>query len=291
MMGRYYESWARRSSLPPARGRDTTGSGRFPRQRRIVERWRLSSHLVAISLLGVALGLGVLWAVGELKHGQWMPVRTVAVRGVAAERAEEIRAYAGVPAGAPLFGIDLDEVARRVREHPFVAGATVRRVPPEGIEIDVNERVPVAVLSAGGLYLVDERGVPFKRADPHDGVDLPVVTGISREALLDDRGRRDLDIALMAIVEYARAGEPAGALSEVHLEKHRGASLVFPGGLRVEVGSTGFAQKYAQLRRVLDELARREAQASFIYLNDDRRPERVAVRLRASAEMLARFGT
>lgn len=265
-----------------------TGSMPVPRWR-ADERRRLAA-LPLFVVVAVASAVGVVYAVKALKSGDVMPVRSVAVRGVADERGREVRAYADVRLGAPLFGVDLDEVAARVREHPFVRAVTVRRVPPDGIEIEVTERTPSALVAAGTLYLVDDTGAAFKRARPGDGLDLPVVTGL--EASDFEGGAPPLlATALEAIRAYQESARPAGELSEAHVDAGRGVTLVFAGGLRVAVGEGDFASRLTRLERVLGELKTRELQASFIYLKDERRPERVAVRLRASSEMTAHPGT
>jgi cell division protein FtsQ len=247
------------------------------------------------ALLGVSglAALGVLHVAGWVERSDALPVRTVAVQG-ASEGApvEEILAYAGVEPGAPLFAVDLEGVAARVLEHPYVAQATVRRVPPDGIEVSVETRVPRAVLApsaldAGGLYLLDAGGRVMKSARVGDGLDLPVVTGFAAADIASGAASEALAAAVSLAEAHAGAGAPGGAASEVHLVPGVGFELVLEDGTRVRVGDDGpevMKAKLARLDAVVRRLSQEGRRASFIYLDDERRPERAAVRLRPMAE-------
>jgi cell division protein FtsQ len=228
-----------------------------------------------------------------LKRTDALPVRTIAVRGVSDARAAEVTSYAGVEPGASLFSLDLAAVAARVSEHPWVKDAAVRVVPPDGLEIVVAERAPKALLAVGDLYLVDEEGAPFKAARPGDGLDLPVVTGLDAErvAAADGKGTDDVRAALALLAEHERQGVPGGTVSEVVVVQGVGLDVVFTSGLRVRMGRGDFPGKLLRLASVLKKLETEKLQASFVYLDDARRPERVAVRLRGGAERLPSSGT
>lgn len=250
-------------------------------------------RLFAVSmLLLVAVGgaVGIIELVRTARHGDVLPIRSVAVSGVEARQAEEIRAYANIPLGTPLFGVDLAGVADQVGEHPFVKSATVRRVPPDGIEIDVQTRVPKALVALDQLYLLDEDATLFKRAIPGDGLDLPVITGMHG----DDDDDEDPDLltrALAVIARYEQSPQVAGELAELNVHPGRGFTLVFQHGLRVAVGEGDLDKRLATLGIVLAELHTQGREAKFIYLSDAKHPERVALRLVAPAEMPGRSGT
>lgn len=93
-------------------------------------------------------------------------VREVRVTGTELLSVGQVRAAAAVIPGTPLARVDTDEVARRVRALAPVAEVTVHRSWPSTVVIDVRERVPVAVVRAGGGYdVVDVNGVVFNRVD------------------------------------------------------------------------------------------------------------------------------
>ncbi len=247
---------------------------------------------------GMALfGLAVLAAVGVVQVASWaekthaLPVRTVAVRAAPGapaldeQRADEVRSYAGVVKGQPLFSVDPDAVAARVLEHPFIASAVVRRVPPDGVEITVTPRAPVAALSAAGaVYLVDARGGVMKSARAGDGLDLPVITGLAAADVASGAAAPALCGAVGLLAAFAAAGAPGGPAGEVTALPGGGFDLVLEDGTRVRLGRDKLEDKVARLDAVVRRLQSAGRTASFIYLDDDRRPERAAVRLRPERE-------
>lgn len=250
--------------------------------------------------VGVAAAgaVGVVRLDGWLRSDDVLPLRSVAVAGVSGERAREVVAYAEVSQGEPLLGVDLDVVKARVEQHPFVDTASVRRVPPDGLEIEVRERRPRALVALDGvLYLVDERGAPQKRAMPGDGLDLPVITGIGADAFAgtftggEESGGAvlpapdALGVALRVLASHEAAGAPGGALAEVRMETAERPVAVLADGTRVVLGEGDYDEKMARLSRVMEALSRQGKGAERVRLDDDRRPERVAVRLRARPEM------
>jgi cell division septal protein FtsQ len=64
-----------------------------------------------------------------------------------------------------------------------------------------------------------------------------------------------------------------------------GFELVLEDGARVRIGRNDWNDKLARLTEVLRRLEEAGRRASHINIDDDRRPERAAVRLRTEAEM------
>lgn len=281
---------------------DRPATGSWPSRERTAEHRRTSTlpgHLLAGRAVRGAglLGLATLSAVAVVKlaalveNSDLLPVKTVTVQGADGARVDEVLAYAAIPNGTPLLSVETSDVAARVAQHPFVSHASVRRVPPDSVTIDVVMRDPVAMLSAGELYLVDGAGNVMKSARAGDGLDLPVITGIDASALAAGTGAQGNDAvrgALLRLDAHARAGHPGGAVSEIAVLPGAGYELVLEDGLRVRIGDdasdAGVVDKLGRLDAVLRRLANAGLRASFIHLDDDRRPERAAVRLRPVAE-------
>jgi cell division protein FtsQ len=142
----------------------------------------------------------------------------------------------------------------------------------------------VALLALGDVYLVSEDGAVFKRAGQDDPVDLPVITGVDRQRFTRDRGFRTSVLleAVALLSDYRGAGlwrrEP---VDEVHVEPDDGLSLyVGADATYVRLGHGPFRAKLRRLRTVLDELGQRGARAAYVYLDNQRRPDRVTVRIR-----------
>jgi cell division protein FtsQ len=233
---------------------------------------------------GVFAGFVVVRALPVVVRSDFLPVRNVVVEGADPARIPEIVAYAQVADGAPLFSLDVAEVQQRVSEHPYVREAAVRRVPPDTVEIRVIERQPFAVLSAHMPYLLDETIVPFKRVQPGDPVDLPVITGLQVSDLGSETSVRRLELAFDIIRLHRDLGGPGGRIDEINVATE-GARVILDGGLVVQLGHEQLEARLGRLSAVLAHAHDIGREPAFVFLDDARRPERVAVRFRSSAEV------
>jgi cell division protein FtsQ len=89
-----------------------------------------------------------------------LSVHAVDVQGGSHVSADDVRAAAGIGDGAPMTGVSVDDVTRRVEAIPWVDTATVTRRWPRTVAIDVTERRVAAVLDDGhgGWLLIDRSG-------------------------------------------------------------------------------------------------------------------------------------
>ena len=150
--------------------------------------------------------------------------------------------------------------------------------------MQVIERDAAAIVALGDSYLASRDGEIFKRLEPGDPTDLPVVTGLTSDAVAEDRDasvrtiRRALDLA----AEYEHTPLAARApLEEVHLANDGGFTLfVGKSAIALELGAAPFHHKLEEAARVLAELDRRGAHADAIMLNSEAHPERVVVSVR-----------
>ncbi|MBA9006498.1 cell division protein FtsQ/DivIB [Thermomonospora cellulosilytica] len=116
-------------------------------------RWRP----IGVTLLVLALLAAATWV---LLGSRLLVVRQVEVSGTELVRHDRLVAAAGVRLGLPLARLDTDEVRARVQRIREVESATVRRVWPGTVRIEVRERVPlVAVERAGRFWQIDRFGV------------------------------------------------------------------------------------------------------------------------------------
>jgi cell division protein FtsQ len=136
-----------------------------------------------------------------------------------------LRELLAITPGTNILALDLDGMAARIMAEPWVARAVVTRELPDALRVEVEEHVPVAVLAAGPLVLVGDDGEPFKRLEPGERGDLPVITGVDAGELLSapERARPRIRRAIDAIHLYALKRRPR--LSEVHVDEWSGVTL------------------------------------------------------------------
>ena len=273
---------ARETPVPPppapaARARSARPS--VPWSRRLAG-W--SQALSAVPVLALLAGtvVGGRYAHRWLTHTPQLGARTLEVTGNAHVTRDEVLSAARLAPGTNVLAVDLERAARQIGRLPWVARATVTRQLPDTLRVVVEERAPAALVAVGGLYLASADGTLFKRAEPGDPVDLPVVTGLARESFRErpDGAREQVRdaLALMGDLESAQLGS-ASRLQEVHRDD-TGDLAVMLGGTYVWLGRGPYRSKLSRLRVVLAELRRHGLEASEVHLESDRHPERVTVR-------------
>jgi cell division protein FtsQ len=154
---------------------------------------------------------------------------------------------------------------------------------PPSIEVRVTERQPAALVDLDALYLVDREAQIFKRAMPGDGLDLPLITGVTRDDYEKRRGEVEplLRAALALFERYEAVGLAARApISEMHLDVENGHTLyVGESGVQVRLGTTELHDKLPRLQAALESLDAAGKKAEVLHLDNRVNPSWVTVRL------------
>jgi cell division protein FtsQ len=268
----------------PGEARSAKSAPAPPGQRGSARVWsavRLGSGIVAV--VGTSLLVG--WfARRHLMTSPGFAVTSVQVVGQERRPAAAIVAESGIALGANIFTVDLDAARAAVVADAWIAEVTLSRRLPGTVLIEVRERRAAAIVALGETLLATADGEPFKRLEPGDPVDLPIITGLTPESVADDREqarrlvRRGIDLA----AEYEQATlsrrEP---LEEVHVDVSGAFTLeVGRPPIDLVLGGPPYRHKLEQAARVMTELDERRAKAQAIMLDNDARPDRVVARLR-----------
>ena len=114
--------------------------------------------------------------------------------------------------GKSILRIPIEARRAEIESLPWVEHATVRRVLPNRLQVDITERSPVAFLREGSqMLLIDAHGVILDRPLRAD-FRFPVVTGIFSGMPLDERAKR-----MQLFQSFAQQVEDAqpGAMNQV----------------------------------------------------------------------------
>lgn len=242
---------------------------------------------VALKLaVSVAISAGLVW--GGLQGWRWattsptFALTDIAVHGATRATDVELIRLGGLVPGLNLVSLDAGGVEREIARHPWVKSVKLTRRFPSRLQVEVVEFQPVALAALGDqLYLVDASAAPFKRVQASEAMDLPLITGVEREALATAREEsvkrlaRGVEVLTAYAASEASRGQP---LSEVHVDADA-VSLITAEGQEVLLGDGDLDAKLQRLVVARRELAQRKVNAAVIRLDNRVRPGWVTVQV------------
>jgi cell division protein FtsQ len=254
---------------------------------------RIARGLVGF-LMVVGIGGAVAWGARHyVKTSPRFAISEIITTGAKRRSPDDLAAIAGIAKGQNVFSTDLDRARARLIADPWVNEATLARQLPGTIFLRVVEREAGGIVAtndgsakaAGGeTYVVTRDGAIIKRLETGDPTDLPIVTGVVLQQLMDDRDgatrtiRRALDLA--GDYEHSPLATRS-PLEEVHVEPNGEMTLVVgKNAVALHMGAPPYRRKLEQAVRVVAELDRRGAKPDSIMLDNETRPDRVVVRMR-----------
>lgn len=234
-------------------------AGRSPAWRRLLRGVRVTLFVFSLVTAGFLVQDFVRW----MRAGDLLRVREVELVGATRVRAEEIGALAQLATGASMFGFDPAALRAEIQTHPWVRRASVQRILPDRVRIEIEERVPVAlVLVDGDLVEMDGEGVLLPARETAPG-DLPIVSGARVPHPVPwGQVQRDAPWSLAAgFVREVEALVGAGAIlrvSELHLDvARREVTVIEEGGSVMLFSLDAMVERLPDLFAVFAELDRR----------------------------------
>jgi cell division septal protein FtsQ len=239
--------------------------------------------------LGVLLVLGTAGATGLGAYRLALGSPHFAVKHVELESSRrtsqaEVLERAGVRLGDNLLALDVRAAEQRLLADPWNRSVRVARKLPSTLRVQLVEREALALASLdGGLFLVEASGEPFKAWDEGDVEDLPVLTGVTLEALAKDRpgavARLATGLSVLSHYERLPVSQQHRA-QEVHLAPDGSVVLsVGARGVSLHLGQGPWPKKMLMVAEVMRTFEKREL-PGVVFLDNALHPERVVVRMR-----------
>ena len=157
----------------------------------------------------------------------------------------DLTRLSGVKKGDNIVTLSLAKVRQDLLRYPWIREVRLSRRIPARLLIWVEEQEPVALLeyadstsntastASTDLYLVNAEGVAFKKAEPGDPKDLPILTGMEQEEI---SSRLPSLVALLKSIEDSDLVGSLG-VSEIRWSGTGGASLFTKGPcIRLDLG-------------------------------------------------------
>ena len=184
--------------------------------------------------------------------------------------------------------IPLETRRAQVQEIPWVEEASVQRILPNRLRVEITERTPVAFFRNGGeLTLIDAHGVLLERPEGED-FHFPIVTGMSENLARDEREKRmQVYQEFMKSIDLVKPGS-SERVSETDLGNPRDLCAVLTGfgnegnalAITVHFGQGDFTGKY---RTLVENFTQWQANAGPVHAIDLRYSRQVVVNPDTSA--------
>jgi cell division protein FtsQ len=228
---------------------------------------------VALQLLVLSFFLFVShWIYVHLLGDPYFRVREVEVEGGRKIPKETLLSLTVIEGMPNLFSVKLKEVVKRLESHPWIEQVRVRKVFPNKILIQIEEKKPMAIIQLEELYYIDTQGEIFSPVGDRDGYNYPYLTGLTRRVLEKDpvEAKRLITKALeiLRIVGQEKF-PPLEEISEIHMEKALGIHcFTKTEGVEVKMGWEDFGEKLGKLSLIWSDLRKRGFSAISIDCSD-----------------------
>jgi len=184
--------------------------------------------------------------------------------------------------------VPLDTRRSQLEQIPWVESATVQRILPNRLRVEITERTPVAFARIGNeLALIDAHGVILDRPRGEE-LHFPIVSGVSEDLPRDQREKRMQTYEeFMRDVDLVRGGS-SDRVSEVDLSNPKDLRVVMTGlanavdsqAVTIHFGSSEFTGKYKML---VDNFSQWQANAGRVQSIDLQYSRQVVVNPDAGA--------
>jgi cell division protein FtsQ len=189
--------------------------------------------------------------------------------------------------------VALDARRSAIEQIPWVESASVQRILPNRIRVELTERTPVAFARNGNeLALIDAHGVILDRPRGED-LRFPIVSGVSEDVPRDQRERRMQTYQeFVKGIDLVRAGSSEG-VSEIDLSNPKDLRVVMTGlagptdsqAVTIHFGAGEFTGKYKML---VDNFSQWQANTGRVQSIDLQYMRQVVVNPDTSASAAAR---
>jgi cell division protein FtsQ len=165
--------------------------------------------------------------------------------------------------------VPLDTRRSQLEQIPWVESASVQRILPNRLRVELTERTPVAFARIGNeLSLIDAHGVILYRPRGEE-LHFPIVSGVSEDLPRDQREKRMQTYEeFMKDVDLVRGGS-SDRVSEIDLSNPKDLRVVMTGlatandtqAVTIHFGASEFTGKYKML---VDNFSQWQANAGHV---------------------------
>jgi cell division protein FtsQ len=269
------------AGLPQASGHAVATDKRFKRAHVKPSRKRspASKHVwlaVRVFVPALLIGYAAYRGVALIAASPSLQIGHMVVRGHERMSTGEVLALVEGLRGENILGVSLEEWQNKLLSSPWVESATIRRVLPSTLEINIRERRPMGIGRIGmTMYLIDHKGVIVDEYGPaYADIDLPIIDGLG--ASPQDGGSiidvARAEFAARVIAALSARPEIARQVSQIDVSDLHDAVVILDGDpALLRLGDAEFVARLQQYIDLAPALRERLSAIDYVDLRFDER--------------------
>jgi cell division protein FtsQ len=234
---------------PFLRGQKRVPVRRGPLPRKTAQKVKVAA-IILLAAAGAATVSSVLYRYGS--HSWRFRLESsdnIEIRGTQNVTRAQVLEVMGADIGRNLFFVPLSDRKKQLEDIAWVESATVMRLLPDRLRVEIRERTPVAFVQIGSrVALIDASGVVMDMsATRQTRYSFPVITGMQESEPLSTRAARMKTYSALIRDLDSEGGKYSQALSEVDLSDPEDVKILVPdaeGAVLVHMGSADFLRRY-----------------------------------------------
>ena len=203
----------------------------------------------------------------SISKSVFFQVDQVDITGCQRLNTREVLSWSGLDIKTNLWSLRTAKLKKHLEENSWIESAVVKRKWPNGLQIRIKERVPLAIVNQGsGLAYVDKKGVIISPVLETDSMDYPIITGGEKKST--NQGRQGMEWLQDAVrfIRHAGGGNPVlprQNISEIHVGPDGHLTLYLADNpFPIYLGQGEMKKKYGRLSKVLSFLYRKKEYAA-----------------------------
>jgi cell division protein FtsQ len=220
------------------------------------------SRWIGILILLAGVSGALVLAYFAVIRAPYFKIKGVEIAGCKKVNRSELLKKMGITEETNILNLNLGKINREIESIPWVERASIRRRLPDRLVVRIWEHEPRALIHLDHLYYLNRAGKAFKKIQPGDDLNFPVITGLSKALFFKESPRaKEVVVRVLAVldfIEQSKAPFDLSQVSEIQVDEGDGLSLlVNQGNLKINLGLSSYEEKFRRLNVVREDLEKR----------------------------------
>lgn len=214
--------------------------------------------ILLISFTTVLMGGFFVFTYDMVTQSDYFAIKVIQVSGLSTISEGDILKQAGIEKGMNILGMNLNQVRKKLLAHPFIESVAVERLIPSELRIHIRENRPLAVADIGAFFLINEKGWIFKKKEPSDPKNLPMIKGLTLWDFDDYKAENRKSPYIKDVMNFLTFSKTQTGMFSyknirmVQMDREVGLSLFLDGPIRtIKFGFSDYQQKCERVKEIL----------------------------------------